>query len=102
MIEHSGTAFSGSFRNRLHMEFQHYVRSQAERFDEDECLKIDFHCHDRNSDVPDELWGRLLGLPEMRQVQALATMRVLQPGNRLSITPVDDAEWRAVMALLGT
>ena len=45
---------------------------------------------------------RLLGLPEMRQAPALTTMRVLQPGNRLSITPVDDPEWRAVLALLGT
>jgi len=44
---------------------------------------------------------RLLSLKEMRQAPALATMRVLQPGNRLSITPVSDAEWRAVLALLG-
>jgi len=28
------------------------------------------------------------------------TMRVLQSGNRLSITPVSDAEWQAVLALL--
>lgn len=64
MIDHSSSSFSGSFRNRLHLEFQTYLRSQAERFDPAECVKIDFHCHDRNSDVPDELWGRLLGLPE--------------------------------------
>ncbi len=44
---------------------------------------------------------RLLALREMREAKALATMRVLQPGNRLSITPVDDHEWRAVLALLG-
>jgi predicted RNA-binding protein with PUA-like domain len=43
---------------------------------------------------------RLLGLPEMRAAPSLATMRVLQRGNRLSITPVTDAEWQAVMALL--
>jgi predicted RNA-binding protein with PUA-like domain len=28
-------------------------------------------------------------------------MRVLQRGNRLSITPVTPAEWRAVLARLG-
>jgi predicted RNA-binding protein with PUA-like domain len=28
-------------------------------------------------------------------------MRLLQRGNRLSITPVTDDEWRAVMRLLG-
>ncbi len=43
---------------------------------------------------------RLLPLAEMRQHPALATMRVLQPGNRLSITPVTPDEWAAVLALL--
>jgi len=44
---------------------------------------------------------RLLALREMRQQPTLATMRVLQSGNRLSITPVTPDEWRAVLALLG-
>jgi predicted RNA-binding protein with PUA-like domain len=43
---------------------------------------------------------RLLSLKEMRAAPALATMRTLQPGNRLSITPVTPAEWKAVMQLL--
>jgi predicted RNA-binding protein with PUA-like domain len=43
---------------------------------------------------------RLLALAEMRRAPQLATMRVLQPGNRLSITPVSDDEWLAVLALL--
>ena len=37
---------------------------------------------------------RLLSLDEMRAAPSLATMRVLQRGNRLSITPVTAAEWR--------
>ena len=44
---------------------------------------------------------RLLSLAEMREAPSLATMKVLQRGNRLSITPVTAAEWRAVGALLG-
>ncbi len=43
---------------------------------------------------------RLLSLREMRTLPQLATMRVLQAGNRLSITPVSDAEWAAVLASL--
>ena len=39
---------------------------------------------------------RLLSLAEMRAAPELATMRVLRRGNRLSITPVSDEEWRAV------
>ena len=42
----------------------------------------------------------LLGLREMRQRTELATMLLLKPGNRLSITPVTDAEWSAVLRLL--
>jgi predicted RNA-binding protein with PUA-like domain len=43
---------------------------------------------------------RLLSLAEMRMQPSLASMRVLQRGNRLSITPVSADEWRAVLALL--
>ena len=42
---------------------------------------------------------RLIGLPELRATPALADMRVLQRGNRLSITPVEPHEWEAVLAL---
>jgi predicted RNA-binding protein with PUA-like domain len=45
---------------------------------------------------------RLLSLDEMRATPSLATMRALQRGNRLSITPVTAAEWRAVTALLAS
>jgi predicted RNA-binding protein with PUA-like domain len=43
---------------------------------------------------------RLLALREMRAAPELATMRLLAPGNRLSITPVTPQEWRAVGKLL--
>ena len=43
---------------------------------------------------------RLLSLREMRLRPELAGMIVLKPGNRLSITPVNAAEWAAVTALL--
>ena len=43
---------------------------------------------------------RLLSLREMRAAHELATMRVLQAGNRLSITPVSADGWRAVNAAL--
>ncbi len=44
---------------------------------------------------------RLLRLSEMRAAPTLSTMRVLQRGNRLSITPVTAEEWRSVLDLLG-
>jgi predicted RNA-binding protein with PUA-like domain len=39
---------------------------------------------------------RLIPLAELRARANLATMRVLQPGNRLSITPVDPREWEII------
>ena len=43
---------------------------------------------------------RLLSLAEMRNALELASLRVLQRGNRLSITPVTPAEWAAVLKRL--
>jgi len=40
---------------------------------------------------------RLVGLAELRAHPALADMRVLQRGNRLSITPVAAREWTAIL-----
>ena len=52
------------FRSGLRTEFDSFISQQAQRFDPKDCLQIDFHCHDHNSDIPDELWGRILRLPE--------------------------------------
>ena len=44
--------------------------------------------------------SRLVTLEELRGRKALAKMRVLQRGNRLSITPVEPAEWKHIMGML--
>ena len=43
---------------------------------------------------------RLLGLTELREHKALAGMRLLARGNRLSITPVDPGEWKFITSKL--
>lgn len=40
---------------------------------------------------------RLLSLKEMRETPELANLRVLQRGNRLSITPVDPRDWQFIL-----
>lgn len=40
---------------------------------------------------------RLLSLKEMRETPELANMRILQRGNRLSITPVDPKDWQFIL-----
>ncbi len=54
----------GEFRNSLTDEYSAYLEAESRRFAGEACLRVDLHCHDLNSDVPDELWGRILGLPE--------------------------------------
>jgi predicted RNA-binding protein with PUA-like domain len=44
---------------------------------------------------------RLLGLPELRTHPELGGLQAIRRGNRLSITPVTPAQWRAALALLG-
>ena len=39
---------------------------------------------------------KLVPLEELRRHKALANMRLLRPGNRLSITPVSAAEWKYI------
>ena len=43
---------------------------------------------------------RLLPLSELRGYPQLAKMQLLQRGNRLSITPVDPAEWKFIEGIL--
>jgi predicted RNA-binding protein with PUA-like domain len=43
---------------------------------------------------------RLLPLEELRSDKKLETMVTLRPGNRLSITPVTEAEWKHIQKLL--
>src|SRR5512139_1296127 len=66
--------------------------------------------HDPRSDPAAPRWvhvdvrlvrkTRLLALREMRERPELSDLQVLRRGNRLSITPVTPAQWRAVLAAL--
>jgi predicted RNA-binding protein with PUA-like domain len=43
---------------------------------------------------------RLMSLQELRAHPELASLRILQRGNRLSITPVTQGEWQFILSLL--
>ena len=43
---------------------------------------------------------RLVSLEELRGHKPLAKMRTLRPGNRLSITPVTESEWKFIANLV--
>ena len=43
---------------------------------------------------------RLMSLPELRSMETLTDMRLLQRGNRLSVMPVEPAHWAVIIAVL--
>ena len=42
---------------------------------------------------------RLVGIKELRSYSGLSSLRILQTGNRLSITPVDPSEWQFIIGI---
>ena len=52
------------FQELLQREFEKFTFQQNSQFPKEDTLKIDLHCHDFNSDVPDELIGRILNVSE--------------------------------------
>lgn len=55
---------SNTFQKELLFELDTFLTAQRASFPPEDSLKIDLHCHDHNSDIPDELLGRILNLPE--------------------------------------
>ena len=55
------------------------------------CLEVSYH----------KSFRRLVSLPDLRECPALKEMLILRPGNRLSVTPVTTAEFKAIAALGG-
>ncbi|MBI0413095.1 MAG: EVE domain-containing protein [Nitrosospira sp.] len=43
---------------------------------------------------------RLVGIKELRSYSGLSSLRILQTGNRLSITPIDPSEWQFIIGIL--
>ncbi|MEI8347908.1 MAG: glycosyl transferase family 1, partial [Pseudomonadota bacterium] len=53
-----------TFYRNLQSEFSSFLKNYQANLTPNGSVKIDLHCHDYNSDVPDELWGRILHVPE--------------------------------------
>ena len=53
-----------TFHELVKNELASFQLQNQDRFPGNELLKIDLHCHDHNSNVPDELLGRIMNVPE--------------------------------------
>jgi len=51
-------------QNLKQSDYDSILLRQQSIIPEEDRLRIDLHCHDYNSNEPDELWGRILNLPE--------------------------------------
>ncbi len=58
------SSIEGTFSSILKDDLKDYLEKQISKYPKEDLLKIDLHCHDYNSDVPDELLGRILNVPE--------------------------------------
>ncbi|MBK9576145.1 MAG: glycosyltransferase [Fibrobacteres bacterium] len=76
MMDHqNGNA--ATFRRNLAEELENTLVRGQSLIPDAEALRMDLHCHDRNSDKPDERLGRMLGVPEtwVSTDELLATLR---------------------------
>lgn len=46
-----------------------------------------------------ERFDAIVALSKLREIDALGTMRILQRGNRLSVTPVSNKHWKIIRSL---
>lgn len=53
-----------SFYHLTQQVYRNLLTQAGQSVPVNERLKIDLHCHDENSDVPDELWGRIMRVRE--------------------------------------
>jgi glycosyltransferase involved in cell wall biosynthesis len=91
-----------NFRSGIRHDLEAFVRRQEAALGGggggENVLKIDLHCHDRNSDVPDETLGRILRVPEtwLPTAKLLRTLKA-NGSDALTITNHNNARscWQA-------
>jgi glycosyltransferase involved in cell wall biosynthesis len=63
-----------TLQSELKTTLDRFLAEQFENFPREDLMKVDLHCHDCNSDEPDELLGRILNVPETW----IPTLRVVE------------------------
>jgi glycosyltransferase involved in cell wall biosynthesis len=89
----------GTFREELRQEIDAFVARQKRAIPIDETLRIDLHCHDRESDVPDERIGRILRCPET-WIETAAVVEALRRAGMDAVTITNHNNARSCYALL--
>jgi len=53
-----------ALHDEIETNLKAFLSKEKNKFPGKDTLRIDLHCHDKNSNIPDEQLGRMLGLPE--------------------------------------
>ena len=53
-----------ALHDEIETNLKNFLNKEKNKFPSKDTLRIDLHCHDKNSNIPDEQLGRMLGLPE--------------------------------------
>jgi predicted RNA-binding protein with PUA-like domain len=82
------------------------AKVSKEAFDDPTQFEPKSDYYDAKSTKDNPRWScigfkRLVSLPDLRDSSALKDMLILRPGNRLSVTPVTAAEFKAIAGLGG-
>lgn len=89
-----------SFRDSIRSELDSFLQnSQRELEIDDNTLKIDLHCHDKNSDKPSERLGRILGMPET-WLETDVLLKCLESHKTSALTVTNHNNARTCWALL--
>ncbi|MCM8527554.1 MAG: hypothetical protein NE327_13620 [Lentisphaeraceae bacterium] len=88
-------------RKSIKETFYYFLESEKQKLNstDKKIIKMDVHCHDKNSDSPDELWGRILGLRET-WIETEELMKVLYSNGTHALTITNHNNARSCWDLL--
>ena len=93
-----GSEGSSRFGDGLKDALFRSTRAAREALGDGERIRVDLHCHDRNSDRPDERLGRILGVPET-WVETRELLRVLRENGTDLVTVTNHNDARSCWML---
>ena len=86
-------------QSELKSDLDSFLTEQFAKYPFEDLLKIDLHCHDSNSDEPDELLGRILNVPET-WIPAKRVLEELENNGCKAFTITNHNNARSCYALL--
>jgi hypothetical protein len=88
-----------TFYETITGELNQFLEQESRKFPDNESLRIDLHCHDCESNKPDEMMGRILNIPET-WISTSTLLRVLKENGCTVFTVTNHNNARSCWNLL--